>query len=140
MQESGCKLDHPSAAKFQAHVMDGEWQEAEQDLLDLQHLLSNPQALIEMKFLILEQKFLEYLDDNQVMDALSCLRQQLAELKHRTDRIHELSSLMMCSTPDELRRISGWEGRGVVSRQKLMEKLQGMILIHVLVLDTCASS
>lgn len=25
MKESGCRLDHPSAAKFQAHVMDGDW-------------------------------------------------------------------------------------------------------------------
>lgn len=25
MQESGCRLDHPSAAKFRQHVMDGDW-------------------------------------------------------------------------------------------------------------------
>jgi phosphoglycerate-specific signal transduction histidine kinase len=25
IQESGCRLDHPSAAKFQTYVMDGEW-------------------------------------------------------------------------------------------------------------------
>lgn len=25
MQESGCRLDHPAAAKFCQHVMDGEW-------------------------------------------------------------------------------------------------------------------
>ena len=125
MQESGCKLDHPSAAKFQSHVIDGEWQEAEQDLLDLQHLLSNPQALLEMKFLLLEQKFLEFLDENKVMEALVCLRDELAELKHRTDRIHDLSGFLMCSSPEDLRRMSGWEGRGAVSRQKLMEKLQG---------------
>lgn len=25
MQESGCRLDHPAAAKFKQHVMDGEW-------------------------------------------------------------------------------------------------------------------
>lgn len=129
MQESGCKLDHPSAAQFQSHVMDGKWQEAVMDLLELQHLLSNPQALLEMKFLILEQKFLEFLDDNQVMEALTCLRNELAELKHRTERIHELSSLMMCSSPEELRRLSVWEGRGQESRQKLMEKLQGKLLM-----------
>lgn len=25
MKESGCRLDHPAAAKFRQHVMDGEW-------------------------------------------------------------------------------------------------------------------
>lgn len=25
MQESGCRLDHPAAAKFCQHVMDGDW-------------------------------------------------------------------------------------------------------------------
>lgn len=28
IQESGCKLDHPAAAKFQAHVIAGEWSKA----------------------------------------------------------------------------------------------------------------
>lgn len=25
MKESGCRLDHPAAAKFRQHVMEGEW-------------------------------------------------------------------------------------------------------------------
>lgn len=25
MKESGCRLDHPAAAKFRQHVIDGEW-------------------------------------------------------------------------------------------------------------------
>ena len=25
MQESGCRLEHPSATKFRNHVMEGEW-------------------------------------------------------------------------------------------------------------------
>lgn len=34
---------------------------------------------------------------------------------------------MMCSTGDELRRMSHWDGKGTHSRQKLMEKLQGTL-------------
>ena len=30
----------------------------------------------------------------------------------------------MCTGSEELRKLSGWEGRGPVSRQKLMNKLQ----------------
>lgn len=44
-----------------------------------------------MKFLILEQKYLECLEDSQIMEALKCLRDELAPLKFNTERLHELS-------------------------------------------------
>ena len=44
-----------------------------------------------MKFLILEQKFLELLEENRVIDALHCLRNELTPLKFNVERIHELS-------------------------------------------------
>ncbi|XP_076305770.1 WD repeat-containing protein 26-like isoform X2 [Tachypleus tridentatus] len=105
IQESGCRLDHPAAAKFQTHVMNGEW-------------------FKEMKFLLLEQKYLEHLENGHVLEALQCLRGELTPLKHNISRVHELSSYMMCSTGEELRGMSHWDGKGVLSRQKLMEKLQ----------------
>lgn len=123
IRESGCKLDHSSATKFQTHVLDGDWTKAEADLNELKTLLENPAALLEMKFLILEQKYLEYLDENRVIDALHCLRNELTPLIHRVNRVHELSRLIMCSPGDELRTLAQWEGKGSVSRQKLMEKL-----------------
>ena len=45
-----------------------------------------------MKFLILEQKYLEQLEDGREMDALHCLRYELTPLKFNTERVHELSS------------------------------------------------
>ena len=77
-----------------------------------------------MKFLILEQKYLERLDENNVMEALQCLRTEMSTLNHQTERVHELSRFIMCSTPEELRKLANWEGKGVASRKKLMEKLQ----------------
>ena len=44
-----------------------------------------------MKFLILEQKYLENLEDGKILDALKCLRDELAPLKYNIDRLHELS-------------------------------------------------
>ena len=78
MQESGCRLDHPAAAKFRQHVMDGDWSKADSDLNELKSLLEpssnqtmqNNQPLNlyeEMKFLLLEQKYLEYLEDGKVV-------------------------------------------------------------------------
>lgn len=44
-----------------------------------------------MKFFLLEQKYLEYLEEGRIMDALNCLRHELTPLKHNTERVHELS-------------------------------------------------
>ena len=47
MQESGCRLDHPAAAKFRQHVMDGDWTKAEHDLSELKTFLNGAnQSLI----------------------------------------------------------------------------------------------
>ena len=103
-----------------------------------------------MKFLILEQKYLENLEDGKVMDALHCLRNELTPMKYRTERVHELSTcvsaslvkwdgrfktgygqcvlvlrFIMCSNPQDLREMAKWEGKGPESREKLTENLQG---------------
>ena len=41
MLESGCRLDHPSAAKFRQHVMDGDWTKADHDLNELKGFLNS---------------------------------------------------------------------------------------------------
>lgn len=41
MQESGCRLDHPAAAKFRQHVMDGDWTKADHDLDELKEFLTS---------------------------------------------------------------------------------------------------
>lgn len=41
MQESGCRLDHPAAAKFRQHVMDGDWNKADNDLNELKSFLKS---------------------------------------------------------------------------------------------------
>ena len=77
-----------------------------------------------MKFLILEQKYLECLEDGKILDALKCLRDELAPLKYNIDRLHELSSFLMCSDQLNLKTLSKWAGKSATSRQKLMDKLQ----------------
>lgn len=44
-----------------------------------------------MKFLIFEQKYLEYLEDGKVLDALHVLRNELTPLQHNIDKVHILS-------------------------------------------------
>ena len=44
-----------------------------------------------MRFLILEQKFLELLEEQSIIEALDCLRKELTPLKYNTERVHILS-------------------------------------------------
>lgn len=46
MSESGCRLDHPAAAKFRQHVMDGDWTKADHDLQELQSLIGSSNSLM----------------------------------------------------------------------------------------------
>ncbi|KAF2901274.1 hypothetical protein ILUMI_04911 [Ignelater luminosus] len=132
MAESGCRLDHPAAAKFRQHVMDGDWSKADHDLQELKALLGEANNLVEMKFLLLEQKYLEYLEDGRVLDALHVLRNELTPLQHNTARVHQLSSYMMCSSTQELRASTNWEGKGTKSRSILMDKLQAFLPASVM--------
>lgn len=63
-------------------------------LLSIVLLLSSspPQR---MKFLLLQQKYLEYLEDGKVLEALQVLRGELTPLKYNTDRIHVLSGYFL---------------------------------------------
>ncbi|XP_070998935.1 WD repeat-containing protein 26-like isoform X3 [Oncorhynchus clarkii lewisi] len=124
MQESGCRLEHSSATKFCNHVVEGEWDKAESDLSELKALMHSPSAIVRMKFLLLQQKYLEYLEDAKVLEALQVLRAELTPLKYNTERIHILSGYLMCSHAEDLRAKAEWEGKGTASRTKLLDKLQ----------------
>lgn len=100
-----------------------------------------------MKYLILEQKYFELIEDNQHMDALQCLRHEIQSLKIRTDRTHELTTFvfdqktnieifnfehfifrfLMFNCIRDMYKAANWDGKGFASRQKLMEKLQSKI-------------
>lgn len=55
-------------------------------------LLFGPCLLVQrMKFLLLQQKYLEYLEDGKVLEALQVLRAELTPLKYNAERIHILS-------------------------------------------------
>jgi len=100
MQEAGCRLDQPTAATFRHCVMKGDWTGAVNVLEDLSPHLDNPSSQIEMKFLLLEQKYLENLSSGNMIDALKVLQLELTPLKHNIHRTHELSSFLMLPNTD----------------------------------------
>jgi len=99
MKEAGCRLDDPSSATFRHCVMKGDWTGAVNVLEDLKHHLDSPSVLNKMKFIILEQKYLEYIHDNRTFEALKVLQLEISPLNHNTSRTHQLSSLLMVPLP-----------------------------------------
>ncbi|CAO3612600.1 unnamed protein product [Cunninghamella blakesleeana] len=61
------------------------------------------------------------------MKALSVLRNELSPLGENTDRLHELSSLILCTSADEVKQIMNWDGVNGKSRYQLLDELQGYI-------------
>lgn len=106
MQEAGCRLDQPTAATFRKLVMSGEWSHAVKTLEELKNHLENPESMVEMKFLLLEQKYLELLSRGNSIDALKVLQTELTPLKHNQSRTHELSSYLMFSSPEDIARVT----------------------------------
>ncbi|OWR49236.1 WD repeat-containing protein 26 [Danaus plexippus plexippus] len=131
MEESGLHLEHPAAATFRTHVLAGDWVKADHDLRALHDLLRDspqvePHNLAEMKFVVLEQKYLEHLEAGRVLDALHVLRNELTPLQYDTARVHRLSALMMCADAAELRQRARWPG-GPRSRARLLATVQAVL-------------
>lgn len=49
-------------------------------------------SLKQMKYLILEQKYFELIEDDRLMDAILCLRHEIRPLNIRIDRTHHLTT------------------------------------------------
>ncbi|CAK1601434.1 unnamed protein product [Parnassius mnemosyne] len=132
MEESGLHLEHPAAATFRQHVLAGDWVKADHDLRALHDLLRDsphvdPHNLSEMKFVVLEQKYLEHLEAGRALDALHVLRNELTPLQHDTARVHRLSALMMCADAAELRTRARWPGAGPLSRAAVLARVQAVL-------------
>lgn len=132
-QESGYALETSQVQTFRSAVLAGEWAIVESllpDLLSISKDQQSPQSPDqthkEMLFAIREQKYLEALELKNTKRALHILRNELAvlALSSRANRLHELSSFIMCPDLAELKRKAAWDGAGGESRSRLLMKLQ----------------
>ena len=80
-----------------------------------------------MRLLLLQEKYLELLEAGHQLEALQCLRHELAPLPlHHSDKnIQVLTSYMMHQDRDKLYEAAEWSGVRGGARQKLMDQLQG---------------
>jgi len=92
------------------------------------------------RFLIAQQKYLEFLELGQQKKALAVLRGELALLTKDSEHLHLVSGYvfldkacaradevryLMCLNKDELYQRACWDGAAGTSRRQLLESLQG---------------
>ncbi|KZT71398.1 WD40 repeat-like protein [Daedalea quercina L-15889] len=129
--ESGYTMESPEVAEFRRCILDADWARAEAALMRLG--FADDDRLWEAKFLISQQKYLELLEASKITAALHVLRNELAPMNVDPDQLHALSSLMMCSDPEDLRQRARWDGASGHSRRRLLGSLQQYIPSSVMI-------
>ncbi|RXG43677.1 hypothetical protein VDGE_01283 [Verticillium dahliae] len=136
--DSGFQLESKTVGSFRTAIIDGVWDVAEELLSGAaasgdrsqqgNGLVlasgSNPSL---MRFWIRQQKFLELLESKHISQALVVLRTELTPLYQDTQKLHMLSSLLMCTSTEDLRSKSGWDGSRGNSRRELLSELSKCI-------------
>ncbi|XDG01996.1 hypothetical protein ABKA04_001611 [Annulohypoxylon sp. FPYF3050] len=134
-QESGYEMESPMVAAFRNAILEGDWVEAEELLsgaiISGDRLGEKSNGLVlaygadikMMRFWIRQQKFLELLEQKQTGRALVVLRTELTPLYQDTQKLHFLSSLLMCQKPEDLKTKAEWDGAYGDSRQILLSQL-----------------
>ncbi|XP_021713806.1 uncharacterized WD repeat-containing protein C343.04c-like [Chenopodium quinoa] len=123
-EESGIPLHSAAVNLLMQHVLDGRWDESASILQSIG--LEDETIIKSAKFLILEQKFFELLDDGKTMDALKTLRTEISPLHIKTSRLHELSSCILYLPQSEngCARKDSLKGK---SRSEVLTELQKLL-------------
>ncbi|RCI07299.1 hypothetical protein CU098_011715 [Rhizopus stolonifer] len=124
-EESGIYLESDIVSHFRTSVLTGDWVLAENLMTGLPFIAHN--LISKAQFLIRQQKFLELLEKNETMQALYVLRNEITPLGENTDRLHQLSSLVLCSSIEDIMVQAEWVGSQGGSRDQLLVELQSYI-------------
>lgn len=116
-EESGIPLHSAAVSLLMQHVLDGSWDESVSTLHKIG--LEDETIMKYAKFLILEQKFFELLNDGKTMDALKTLRTEISPLGIKTTRVHELSSCLLSHSQSQ---------KGLSCKDSLKAKLHSEVL------------
>ena len=130
-EESGIQL-HPSAVSlFMKQVLDGKWDES---LATLQTMgLDDESVAKSASFLILEQKFVELLKEEKIMDALRTLRTEIVPLSVNMGRVHELAASIISPSQTVVLGLSSQDNSVANSRSRFLKKLQKLLPAAVII-------
>ncbi|CAL9763651.1 unnamed protein product [Musa acuminata subsp. burmannicoides] len=124
-EESGIPLHSSAVDIFRKQVLEGNWDES---VIALQKIgLDDENILKSASFLILEQKFLELLGKNRVMEALDTLRSDITPLSINKKRVHELSCCVISPSQHMLLGFASLEIETSNARMRLLEELQKLL-------------
>ncbi|EUB60349.1 WD repeat-containing protein 26 [Echinococcus granulosus] len=124
-KDSGIVLEPQPATDLRAAILSGDWNATEKAVEELAPTIDNPSNLAHIRFLLLEQQFLEFLEVDEVVSALSLLRHRITPLKPDQKRLQNLAQCLMCRTTEELRaQAGGWSGTNGGSRAALVDCIQ----------------
>ncbi|TPP39730.1 WD repeat-containing protein 26 [Fasciola gigantica] len=91
--ESGIYLEHRDATALRHAVLNGRWNDAEAAVQGLASVIADPEHVDEIRFLILEQKFLEHLESDEIVQAVALLRNRITPMQRNLNRVHTLARL-----------------------------------------------
>ena len=86
--------------------------------------LEDKTAHLEMKYILLEQKYMENLQAGKTLEAVKVLQLELTALEHNRARTHELTSYLMLGQPPPPSHSSPSSPSSPSSRAGVMERLQ----------------
>ncbi|KAG9102164.1 hypothetical protein FS749_014943 [Ceratobasidium sp. UAMH 11750] len=123
--ESGYKLESSDVAQLRHSIKNGLWDDAAAMLIRLG--VTAESELRAARFLISQQKYLEQLEAMQPTGALQTLRGELAVYCSDPERLHHLSSLIMCASSADVMERARWDGAAGTSRERLLTDVQRFI-------------
>jgi len=124
--ESQIQALSPQVVQFRQAVLSGDWKQAELFLSQLDAFESEVNMEL-ARAVICENKYLELLEAKKSDDALLCLQQELSPLYSKDaaqkTHLHDLTMLILCNSPEELRLRAKWPGSGPESRHEVLTRL-----------------
>ncbi|CCH46459.1 putative WD repeat-containing protein [Wickerhamomyces ciferrii] len=125
--ESGLELDSPIINNFIAYIKNGEFNQAEMLIDNLNLIDSSLEVKTKIQFLIKRQRFLEHLyNDENTTIPLRILRNEMNSLSSTQD-IRSLTALLMNKQSEHLQLSNGWLKNIENSREFLLNEISKFI-------------
>lgn len=125
-EESGTSVHSSSVNLFMQQVLDGKWDDSVATLRVIG--LSDERIVKSASFVILEQKFLELLQMENVSSALNTLRNEIVPLQTNISRVHDLAALVISPL-----YLSGQGPELPKKRSKILETLHMVLPADVMI-------
>jgi len=140
-EESGIEYLSKDIKQLRQSILSGCWKES-LNIVDQALNASNCKDKNLVKYHILKQKYLELLENGEVEEALKTLRNELCPIAPITStnqivdnnstalqQLHTLTSLLLCSDAESLRKRAKWDGKTGLSRERLLEEIVSNIMV-----------